>query len=404
LLPVAEFSHGFTNLSPEQIRSHIDERIDEIVGALLTAPKVRETGAKHTETFSFQGVDQLECWEKMNQSFLDRGWGDGFPIVAAQPAKVEMMLKGTKRDPREVITILGPGNGVATVQKLAVNAVMAGCLPEHLPVLIAAVEAIAAPRFNLTTVAVSTGPHTPFLIVNGPIARKLNINSGCGALGPGRQSAANIVIGRALRLTMMNVGFAYVGELDMDTIGTPNKFSMVVAENEEKNPWEPYHVEHGFGKDTSTVTAFPCESQMEVNDLRSFKAKHVMNSIVSVVANAGASSSNAWLHGNRPWHNLVVFAPDHASILAAENWTKKDARDYIFHHARVPWLYMKYGGLAGPERVQPGWSWLWDAPEDTPVPVAGGPDWFHVMVVGATAGKTAYFTGVGEPVTKEIKP
>ncbi len=401
LLPVAEFSRGFTNLSPEDVRALVDSRIDEIIKALLQSPEKRSRGKNVDANLVFQGSDRFECWENMNQSFLDLGWGDGFPLIPATPEKVERMLRGTKRDPRDVVTMLLPGNGIATISKLAIAAVMAGCVPEHLPILIAAVEGISDPIFNLPVVAVSTGPHTPMLIINGPITKELKINSGNGALGPGALSWANTVIGRAMRLILMNVGHAYLGELDMDTIGSPIKYSMVVAENEEKSPWDAFHVERGFSKDTNTVTVFPVESQMEVADVRSFKPEHVVNSFCSVVANAGAASSNAWLQGNRSWHNLLIFAPDHASIM--RGWSKKDVRDYLFHHSRVPWLYMKYGGLAGPERVTPGWKWLWDAPEDTPIPVAGGPDWFHIIVVGASTGKSSYITGVGQPVTKEIK-
>ncbi len=407
LIPTVSFPHGFTNFSPEAVHQLIDERIDAIIRGLLEEPQKPEVTKKETEMLLFQGTDRLEAWREMNKVFLGRGWGDGFPIVPAEAEKVREMIEHSKRNRDEVIRVLGPGNGLATVEKIAINTVMAGCLPEHLPVLIAAVEAIVDPKFNLRGVATSTGPHTPMLIINGPIAKELKINCGQAALGPGAQSFANTVIGRALRLILMNVGHAYAGKLDMDTIGSPNKYSMVLAENEELSPWEALHVERGFGKETSTVTAFPVESQLEIANATSYRAEHILNTFASAAANAGSpTAAGEWIkEGRRNRDNLVMLCPDHSKIIGDQGWTKTDVREYLYFHARIPWLYWKYGSVSGVERARPGWKWLYEsASDDLLLPVTAGSDHFHIIVVGGQGGgKSSYITGIGQPVTREIK-
>src|SRR6185369_4826059 len=147
-----------------------------------------------------------------------------------------------------------PGFGIGTVRKIAANAVMAGAKPEAMPVIMAMMECILEPSIGLRTWAMSTGPQFPMVMVSGPYAQEIGMNSGCCALGPGSISQVNVSIGRALRLIMMNVGLSYPGISDMDTIGTPGKFSFCVAENEAATPWEPYRVQQGFGADETTVT------------------------------------------------------------------------------------------------------------------------------------------------------
>ncbi|MBI2909211.1 MAG: hypothetical protein HYX92_16320 [Chloroflexi bacterium] len=403
-LALAVVSSALTNLPPEQVRKEVTAILDTIVQGLTEESAV--TGAEEKpapKSYRFQAADRLEAAEEMGRFFLRNGWGDGFPLVPPTADRVDRMLAGTSRSPRDVVTVMEPGMGEGTAEKLAINAVMAGCLPEHMPVIIAAVEAMADPRFNLNGVACSTCPHAPILIVNGPIAKELNINSGRGALGPGAQSFANTVIGRAIRLIMMNVGHAYVGELDMDTIGSPNKYSMCVAENEEKNPWEPFHVERGFARETSTVTVFGVEAQIQMTDMRSLTPEHLLQSFAGTAICPGACSVSVWPRGYRIWQNVLLMCPDHAKIIAERGWSKQDAREFLYHNARIEWRYLKYGGTLHPGSIKPAWKWLLDAPEDMLLPIVGAPDWFHIVVVGGPVGKSAYLTGVGEPVTVEIK-
>jgi hypothetical protein len=176
--------------------------------------------------------------------------------------RVKAMLGGTELAPEEVVAVLDPMKGQATLGKIAANAVMAGCRPEYMPVLIAAVQAIADPSFNLLGVATTTNPDTPMILVNGPIARQLEINSGTNALGRGWQ--ANATIGRALHLIINNIGGSWPAVTDMSCLGHPGEFAMCLAENEEKNPWGPLHVELGYRPEANVVTVVAAEGMHSI--------------------------------------------------------------------------------------------------------------------------------------------
>jgi len=198
-----------------------------------------------------------DVYTGVNALFYKRGWTDGLPIVPPTVDKVQAILKGTDLPPEQVVGLVEGMKGQATVEKIAVNAVMAGCRPEYMPVLIAAVQAICEPEFGLFGLASTTNPDTPMLIINGPVAGELDINSGTNALGRGWQ--ANATIGRALHLIVNNVGGSWPGVNDMSCLGTPGDFTMMLAENEKANPWEPLHLELGFDKGASVVTAVGAE-------------------------------------------------------------------------------------------------------------------------------------------------
>ena len=403
-LPLAVVPNTISHQAAEHIERQITDVFDQILAGLTQPPVARKAEDASAEVLRFEGKDHYDAFEVMNEAFLESQWGDGFPIIPPTPERVERTLQGTRRSPGEVVAILEPGSGLATVEKIAINSVMAGCKPEHLPVLIAAVEAISEPKFLLKGVASSTGPHTPMLMINGPLAKTLTINSGRCALGPGAQSRNNIVIGRALRLILMNIGQAYPGLLDMDTIGSPNKFSMCLAENEEASPWEPYHVEQGFARETSTVTAFSVESQLELIDGRSTRPEDFLTLVAGTANTAGAACTSDWLLPLRVWHSCLMVAPDHARSFEKHGWSKKDAREYLYENARVEWRYFKHTKSRPPQHFRPEWQWLEEAPDDYLLPITGGSDWFHIVVAGGPAGKSSYLTGLGQPVTKEIRP
>ncbi|MFC1915112.1 hypothetical protein ACFLW4_00215 [Chloroflexota bacterium] len=393
-----------TEMSPQQIQEEITKHVDEFIAALTQPVKVTVKPKKVVEeVLQFDGTDFFGALDNLNRGFLDRGWGDGFPIVPPTRDAVDRMLKGTSRAPDELVVIMEPGKGLGTVEKIAINCVMAGCQPEYLPVVIAAVEAMSEPYFNITVVAQSTGPHCPFIVVNGPIREELGINSGRCALGPGAPSRVNTAIGRAVRLVMMNIGQAYPGVMDMDTIGSPNKYSMCVGENEEANPWGPLHVEAGFDPNTSAVTVFPCESYVEVFDLKSYTPQGVLKTFAHTGNMAGAASSRGWLMVDGPGWNrdtLLVICPDHARIISEAGWTKDDVRRYMFQNCLLPWGVVK--NFAEDIRTSLGWQWLYDEPDDRMVPLARDPSYYRIAVVGGDAGKSGYMTSIGSPVTKKI--
>ena len=189
---------------------------------------------------------------------FDQGFSDGLPLLPPTPERVMRMLGGTQRDPQEVVAAVPPNMGEATVEKVAINAVMAGCKPDYLPVVLAGMEAVCTDEFNIHGVMATTMGATPVMVVNGPIRHRLGMNMKLGALGQGNR--ANATIGRALRLALRNIGGAKPGGVERSTLGNPMKFSMCFAEWEERSPWTPLHVERGFDPDDSVLTVFAITS------------------------------------------------------------------------------------------------------------------------------------------------
>ncbi len=274
-------------------------------------------------TFRLDGA-----YADINRHYQERGWTDGLPIVPPTDEAVREFLRWTDREPREVVGILPPRQGEATVERLAINAVMAGCRPEAMPVIITAIEAMADPAFNLDSVQATTHPVAPLVIVNGPIGREVGINAGYNAFGQGFQ--ANVTIGRAVRLILMNVGGGLPGTGDRSTQGSPAKIAYCVAENEDANPWEPLQVEAGFSTDVSMVTAIGCEGPHNIQDHYSNTALGVLRIIVGAMGQAG---SNNIIGGGSP---LLCLGPEHAATIAREGFTKRQVKEYVFEHARYP--------------------------------------------------------------------
>jgi hypothetical protein len=224
-LALAIVPEPLTNQTPDEIRATVTANIGAVVDGLTKVQPAPSIESKTTffrdDWLTFDGEDDLAALECMNSEFLRYAWGDGFPLMPPTEARLAKMLKGTHRSPDEVIAVMEPGFGKATVAKIAANAVMAGCRPECLPVVITAIECLTEPQINLRNKSMSTCPHAPFVWVNGPICERIGLNSGTCALGPGAPSFVNSVIGRAVRLCMMNVGHTYAGVSDMDTVGSP---------------------------------------------------------------------------------------------------------------------------------------------------------------------------------------
>jgi hypothetical protein len=218
-----------------------------------------QTGLQAREIEIGDAEDPIEaCYE--------RGWSDGMPVVPPTRARVLRMLQGTTRRPDEVIGMVPPDLVPCTVEKVAINAVLAGCKPEYMPVVLAAVEAALIDEFGMHGLLCTTMFAGPVVIVNGPVARRIGINSGVNALGQGTR--ANATIGRALQLVIRNVGGGRPGEIDRATLGTPGKYSFCFAEAEDSD-WEPLSVERGFAREASTVTLFAGEGVQGIVDQKS---------------------------------------------------------------------------------------------------------------------------------------
>ena len=264
---------------------------------------------------------ELGSAEDEHEAMAARGWTDGLPVVPPTPERVERMLTGTTRDPDEVVCVLAPDLVPCTVEKVAINAVMAGCLPEFLPVVLASVEAVATDRFNIHGVSATTFFVGPVIVVNGPIRERIGMNSGMNALGPGNR--ANSTIGRALNLVVRNVGGAKPGGVDRATLGSPAKIGLCFPEAEEGSPWESLSIEQGFGPEASTVSLF---------------AGHGPHEIVDQISRTPESLARSFAEQLRTvWHPklamrfdaLVVVSPEHARTFAEAGWSKARLRAEI---------------------------------------------------------------------------
>ena len=330
--------------------------------------------------------------------FFEKGWTDGLPSVPPTEARVAAMLRHTRRLPQEVVGNVAPAGRKATVELVAVNAVMAGCRPEYLPVVLAAVEAVCDPRFNLDGVQATTHVCAPLLIVNGPIREALRINSGYNVFGQGWR--ANATIGRALRLVLMNIGGGIPGLTDQSTFGHPGKYTYCIAENEEENPWEPFHVERGFPRETSTLTVLAAEAPHSVTNHVSDDPQGILTSCADALATMG---SNSMVMTN---YVLVALGPEHTRTLAAHGWTKQDVKAYLFEKARKPLQQMTFAGRYGKIWNRNWPMWLDRDNPDTRVPVAASSDDVHVIVAGGPVGRFSVvipgWTQFSHPVTKPI--
>ena len=278
----------------------------------------------------------------------------------------------------------------ATLEKLAVNAVMAGAEPSYFPVIVAAVQAMLDPSFNLYGVQATTHPVAPLLIVHGPAAHELGVHAGSGCFGPGFR--ANATIGRAIRLIMLNVGGAWPGRYDMATQGSPAKFSYCIAERDDV-PWGPLHADRA-------VTVFGGEPPHNVNDHVSTTAAGILATVADTAVSLG--SNVGWYFSQSQL--LIVLGPEHARTIAGDGFSRADVQRFVFEHARLPLRTLKLGGMWG---IQDWPRWMHavtdddallpqvPSPEDVMVIVAGGPGKHSAVVPNCTFSRA---------VTRPIQP
>lgn len=294
----------------------------------------------------------------------EHGWTDGLPVIPPEATRVEAMLAMEGRPPESTLAI-HPTTGLeCSVLSAAVNAVMAGCLPEYFPVVVAALEAANEPDYNFHAAAASTGGSAPLLIVSGPVVQDIGMNSAGNVFGPGNR--ANATIGRALRLILINVFRMIPGVADQSTQGHPGKYCSCIAERAERNPWPPLHVELGYGEDISSVTVFAGAGFCNVENHGGNTPEAILDCMADSMANLGCITYG---------QSVVVLSPEHADIVAGTGWTKTDVQRYLFDHAkqsvaamrRVRKYVPREHQRQGTQDVHRGFG-----PDDILVTVAGG--------------------------------
>jgi hypothetical protein len=322
---------------------------------------------------------------------FEKGWTDGLPVVPPTEERVRAMLDTARLGPADQVAYIAHRAVSITAEKVAINAVMAGCKPAYMPVVVAAIEGIGDPAWSYHGPGTSTAGAAVLIVVNGPIARELDINSGDNLFGPGWR--ANATIGRAVRLVMRNVCGSRPGTLDRGTLGHPGKLSYVIAENEAESPWTPLHVERGFRAEQSAVTVMAAEAPHQFYNQLSNTAEGVLTTLADGMRISGNVVGQP--------EYMLVLAGEHMRTIAKDGWTKADVRRFVFERTQNSHAHLKRTQRMSGE-VKPG-------DETLMRPLVGSPDDILVVAAGGRAGAfSAYIPGWGskrssQAVTKEVK-
>jgi len=363
--------------------------------------RTEEPGMRHRLAARFGGVPiqsrKIEIPDEADaiEVCYDRGWSDGLPLVPPTVERVLAMLEGTTRAPDEVLGIMPPDRVECSVEKVAVNAVMAGCKPEYFPVVLAAVEAALVPELGLHGVLCTTNAIAPVVMVNGPIAKRIGMNAKGNVFGQGNR--ANATIGRALQLVVRNVGGGRPGEMDRACFGTPGKYSFCFAEDEDDGVWDSYAVEKGFARDASTVTLFTGDGVAPIIDQVARTPEELVRSYapcLRTIYHAGQVADVA---------AFLVIGPEHARVFYDAGWTKSRIKDELAPLLQVPVRELK-PGFGVDDDVQ---RLKLEQPDASVPKFKTGS--LNIIRAGGSAGLfSAIISGLGSitinPVTKEVRP
>ena len=316
-----------------------------------------------------------------------QGWTDGLPVVPPTEEKVRRFLEVAGREPDDVLGFYTTRRRLVTVEKVAINAVMAGCLPEYFPVVVAIVEAMAEEDFGIHLVNSTTGGAAIGFIINGPVRSRLGMNYRGNVLGPGNR--ANSTIGRAIRLIQINVLGSVPGAgaqdeagrmvLDRSTLGQPGKYAGYhIVENEEDYPsMLPLHVERGFPRESSVVTVFPTGGHTQISVHAEHSAEQIVDTIVRYLVNTGRLSITGFC--------VLVLPPENVAYLVRDGWSKADVRRAVFERTMRSVAWMKAQGWSG------GTDALLPGDEERKLAIAASPDDIYVVVAGGPGGGFVHF-------------
>lgn len=403
---------GAVGVHPDEL---VVKNVEEILfGRIvdgLTKPVEGEISASSASSRRAGDVIYEGSFEEVNAYFRSQQWTDELPIIPPTKERVEAFLKQTGRRPDEVIAVLPQANLAATPWNIAANAVMAGCSPDCMPLLIAAVEAIADNDYNLNNIG-STWGVLPFLLVNGPAVRKMGIETGGQLISRG----ANPAVGRALGLIIKNIAGYKLGRNYMGTFGYPQVFTL--AENDEENPWQPYHVEHGFDKDDSTVTACGTVTWGWPPAIYGTADKTAAQSaleFLSIEVTKKPCLARFAERGPKGFRNMItiLLAPPVAKSLASAGYSKQKIREYVYEHARVPYreleFLLQYGhseAFTIPDAVERGiYPPEYLVKQDDLVRVVPSPDVINIVVCGDPNRNRVMMLwgGYVSPVTRKME-
>ncbi len=329
-LPIIEVHDQVGHDSPaelQEVARHVADAVPEILRK-YRAHKVWGQPSRDQDRRDTLDIDPgIDLSTRVSELFLQENWTDGLPVVPPTEDRVQAMLETVAAPPHEVLGVMQPRGGIATALKVAVCAVMAGCLPKQFPIVVAAVRAIGSPEFKLRAIQSTAHPYSPLIVVNGPAGIEAGLSNGHDCTPKGWQ--ANMVICRAVRLVTINMaGLKHV--IASHTHGYVGRFVDCVRENEEESPWEPYHTEKGYSRDASTVTVFPGEAPHLIDDRGSNTPQSMLTTFARVMTNGGNRSLNGRAQ------QVLLVAPEHANYVASHGFSKEDVRDFLYQVARVP--------------------------------------------------------------------
>jgi hypothetical protein len=331
-LPMVVLTHPLGGLTPAQLQLRIDEGaasaravLDQVASGLTHRPAGSAVDAGSAETLRVGTGDGGDSWQSSDEAGQ---WSDGLPTVAPTPDRVEEFIAGLSAEARSITFLpLAPAYRTPTLRSIAANAVMAGCAPSYLPVVLAAVSAAQQDQYNLRSVIPTTHPCAPMIVVNGPVRDEIGMNYGTNCLGQGNR--ANATIGRALQFVLRNIAGARPGVTDQATHGSPGKYTYCFAENELESPWLPFHVRRGFEPGQSVVTVFAAEPP---HNLSEHGASDAGQLVVGLANTISASGNNNVVSGGS---HLVVICPEHASLFKAAGMTPEQVQRELFNASRV---------------------------------------------------------------------
>ena len=393
-LPLVIIKHPIGGEPLSVIHQRAEDALSQVIRGLTATPDPRSDARRVKAEPSAERLTFVSDDEVM-EAYHARRWTDGLPFVLPTAERVRAMVAGAGRPDSEVIAVVAPRWAAATVENIAINAVMAGCLPQHMPLLIAAVQAASDPEFGLYSVQATTHPCAVLMLVSGPIVTELGLNFAHGAFGPGFR--ANAATGRAMRLVLMNVGGAIPGQGDQATHGSPAKFSYCVAENEAATPWEPFRVTRGFDRDDSTVTVFSGEGPHNINDHVCTSAYTTLAVVADTMTTIGHNNAGAVIRGDV----LVAFGPEHAHTIAAGGLSKLDVQAFLFEQARNTVGKLKLRAMYKAENWP---AWVDQTDDEALCPIVGRPEDIHIVVTGGPGKHSAFIPtfGTSKSVTRRI--
>lgn len=325
-MPIIDIKHPLHTATKDEVIKEAEKSFDKIIKALTEAPSNAQFERQEEDKSDSVNIEDDQF--SINELFFRKGWTDGLPIIPPKISIVDQLVAFSKLDPKFEFGVFPPLMRTGNIKQIAVNAIMAGCLPEYFSAVLSALKAVLDDDCQLSSIQSATNAATPLIFFNGPIVKALKINSGGNLFGTGNR--ANATIGRAVHLVMQNIGGEVPGETDLSTHGQPGKYTFCIAEAEDTSPWEPFHVEKGFQRHDNTVSVVGSNGPQNIFAYGCETGREILDTIVGAIT---AMGNNNIIFSTGP---LIIFSPEHAAAIHKDGFSKNDIKEYLYENARIP--------------------------------------------------------------------